>query len=312
MAVGIGGAGAWPLYGCCGPATSVTIVFPDDIGKYITFGPGSPGQVSVNCQGYALPSCRNGAIAWHCEDIPDPTQEIWNLTPPTGWNVTLTLQALPSENSSFGDVWLSATADTAMAGINLKVFFTEVATNHPGDGAGTIPNWFFYWKQTSAKSANYVSPNYDGTLVSLGQTRYEGGQWKAFIGPGAHTGSQIPDGPDRGLNFRGIDLFAYECRHEGRHVESYTQWYPNGYDPALDQDPWPDGRTGDQLPDAQEPALGGTWEAPLNGGPFIPGIPDTDLDGWMDGEDYTCWTQERWSVGHANDEDWANPGKQSH
>jgi len=68
---------------------------------------------------------------------------------------------------------------------------------------------------------------------------------------------------------------------------------------------------GDYLLDDDEPELGGTPENPVNGGPFVAGILDTDGDTMMDCEDYTLHTQAEWITGSADHQDWASPGQQS-
>ena len=136
-------------------------------------------------------------------------------------------------------------------------------------------------------------------------TVWENGAWVVFIGPTENDNYTPPLGGDNGGNsLNGIDNFAWTCRHEHRHLETLSAWYPNGYNAAIDLD-------ADAIPDAQEAALGGTQQNPLNGGPFTPGVLDSDADGWRDVENYTIATQTPWIEGSADSEDWSNPGHQS-
>jgi len=57
---------------------------------------------------------------------------------------------LPSDNDAFGGgkyltLWhedFPAHQDTQ----EVEIFFPRDATNHPGDGTGETPNWYYYWK----------------------------------------------------------------------------------------------------------------------------------------------------------------------
>lgn len=126
------------------------------------------------------------------------------------------------------------------------------------------------------------------------------GAWVAFIGNADNDSYTPPLGGDNGgVKLSGIDHFAWACRHEDRHVQTLSAWYPSGYNGAIDQD-------GDLIPDSLETTFGGP-----EGGPFNPATRDTDGDGMRDGEDYTVATQSAWSKGAADAEDWASPGHQS-
>jgi hypothetical protein len=98
-------------------------------------------------------------------------------------------------------------------------------------------------------------------------------------------------------------LLAWVARHEARHQETYSVWWPNGYDAQSDSD----SPSGDGIPDSVEPTLpqGATY-----GGPFDPSDWDSDGDQLNDNEDYVVHTQTPWSPGSANAEDWAHPGHQ--
>jgi hypothetical protein len=294
VAGGGGSALAWP--GCPTP-TSLSIQLPATGGKY-TFNNQSPGEAAVSCCACADPVCNNPLVDWAAETVVG-SQKIWNPDPPQNDNsVTLKYRGLPSNNTQFGNTWVRAMiAEYSLSDQNtLKLFFAEEATNHPGGGT---PNWFYYWAQTGA---GYGSLNYDANS-GLGRIDYVGGAWKAFLGHEDNEGYTPPEGDNGGNALDGIDSFAWAARHEGRHVTTSTAWYPNGYDGSIDGD-------ADWVPNAQEASLGGTQQNPINGGPFTPGVWDTDGDGQRDDEDYTCNTQSPWVEGSKNSEDWANPGHQ--
>ncbi len=221
------------------------------------------------------------------------------------FNVSFTYTGLPAYNSAFGFkslaaqyLWIPPGADYCPFG----VYFPEEATNHPGPGTGWLPNWFFYWMQTSA---GYGYPDYDenNTYSDYGYTIWDSsaGAYVHFLCTEANESYTPPDGPEgvKDETHDGIDSFAWLCRHEARHVVERNEWWPNGtIPPAADVD-------GDRIPDALEAGLNNP-----EGYQFDPAERDTDGDGWRDAEDYTMWTQEEWDIGSADSEDWANPGHQ--
>ena len=66
-----------------------------------------------------------------------------------------------------------------------------------------------------------------------------------------------------------------------------------------------DSSDNDDLPDSLEPGL-----TEQQGGPYEVGDPDTDNNGFTDGQDYVYFTQAAWTVGAADSQDWAAPGHQ--
>lgn len=275
---------------------SITITSPAE-GSKATFNNNTPAVKDITCTCTVNPAAA-GTVTWTCDDISGVT-ESW----PNGQNgnsKTLRLTNLPSSNASFGTHHVTATLSTLQVQANYKLFFpgTDNDKNHPGDGAGTTPNWFFYWKATNA---GYGTPYYKTTGGT--QISYVNNNWRAYLTSTDNNYYTPPDGDNQGNNLNGIDNFAWTCRHEGRHVTMSTTWYPNDYDAARDPD-------GDWIPDGQEPSLGGTQQNPINGGPFTAGVRDTDADGMRDDEDFTCYTQAAWTEGNADGSDWSNPGHQ--
>jgi len=271
-----------------------------------TFNSASPGVCNVTGTGTSGVIAENPNLEWEITAIAGSA-----LTsapnPPKGPNITFTYTTLPALNAGFGNKALTlrhpGVSEECKDTQTVQIFFdgNDNATNHPGAGAGTTPNWFFYWLQTAA---GFGAPEYNPGQA-LGSIKWENNTWVAVIGHADNDNYTPPAGGDNGGNLlKGIDHFAWVCRHEGRHVQTSTAWYPNGYNGAIDQD-------SDWMPDAKEPALGGTQQNPISGGPFNPAVTDTDEDGMRDDEDYTVATQTAWTEGGADGQDWANPGHQS-
>ena len=191
----------------------------------------------------------------------------------------------------------------------VKVFFDRDEKQNPvGAVDNTTPNWFYYWTQTSA---NYGAINFDPASV-LGRINgtppylpyvgngNAGDYRKLNIGQNAATDPNA--NPPEILT--GIDHFAWAARHEVRHQEQLSGWWPNGWQYAQDRDE----SVGDWIPD--------NHEAGLTGGPFNPNLirtfttsPTYDrLD--RDIEVNAVITQAPWGEGSANGQDWARPGKQ--
>lgn len=214
------------------------------------------------------------------------------------WVSTATFTTLPPVWDDFGRKTVTVKVETITKTADVEVFFDRDSTNNPG--FNRHPNWFFYWAQTSAGFGN---PQYDNTQPH-GSAEWINNAWVAFIGY-ADNGDYTPPmgGDNGGILLDGIDNFAWTCRHEWRHVQTLSSWYPQGYEIAIDQDQ-------DMIPDAQEATLGGTQQNPINGGHFDPTEYDTDGDGMRDVEDYTIATQKAWIKGSADSKDWANPGHQ--
>jgi hypothetical protein len=256
-----------------------------------------------------LPNCCHNLLDWDLDKVPTPDCNIrnnaegnliWTQNWPANnraWGPGDALNATINK-PRFGSDDLS-TAGELQASIRIAKYFdgSDNATQHPG---GISPNWYYYWSNTRATYGTHVyNPS-----ITTDTIRYIGGAWVAQISIISNDQYTCPAGGDLGgITIDGIDNFAWGCRHEGRHVEDATLWFPNNYNHDIDLD-------GDWLPDQEEPRLGGTLIHPINGGPFYPGFPDSDNDGIRDEEDYAIATQQHWRVGSADNEDWSHPGHQ--
>jgi hypothetical protein len=230
-------------------------------------------------------------------DLPSPNP--WPTSNGTWGSNTLTC-TLDSSNAAFtpsqdGELILTGTPSYFSNNQSVKVFFEEKGTQNPD---GTVPNWYYYWKQTGAYSGTV---RYDAAGGS-GYTNFVGGSWKAYCGPDSceKAGGGCWGGAE------GIDFFANICRHEMQHVSDMIQsWGAGaGHDPAFDAD-------GDWLWDAIEPYIGDGYD---------PTDPTTykdtfgyNNDGsvWLRDVEHYCLRREAaWTTGDADTVDWAKPGKQ--
>ncbi len=260
-----------------------------------TFNAANPGVCNVIARATGSIECNTKDINWTLTAIAGSIQTS-NPNPARGGRITFTYTGLPAINSEFGNKILRA-KDNHSDTETVQIFFSKEVTNHPGAGAGIIPNWYFYWTQTSANHGTHSWESGSET----GVTRFEGGRWRAFLrnaneSAAAGTWSRA----------EGIDFFAHMCRHEDRHrLDMIALWGANS-DRIPDQD-----RDNDYLPDEKEADL-------VNKHPYDPTLfgtyPDTFNYGQnplRDCEDYALRRQNSWHNGSANNEDWANPGHQT-
>jgi hypothetical protein len=286
----------------------------------------TPGYKQFGCWASASPSCNTPDLAWTKQSISGVTIT-WTPSPPVGGNVTIKLQNLPSLNSKFGQHWVKASVDGKYAYGYYRLFFMPNNTDHPASLSppddlrdGTEPNWFCYWKETTAYYGDGIhwSENLDrdpSGRVIWGVTDWVTPQFggsESWLGPhvvdegtdGSQLPQEIADGPAGGCFWKGIDLYGHAVRHEARHREVFAQpnWWPNGFERYRDTDEG----VGDLIPDDVEPAL----LDPEHGVPYDPARQDTDGDSVIDNEDYIFWTQSQYDWGGAHSADWSRKGFQ--
>lgn len=225
-----------------------------------------------------------------------------------------TYTGLPVESTDFGNKLVVMSCSNPVSttqSAHLQVFFPKLATNHPlpdaRTKAGVTPNWFYYWRKTSAGLgySNYYGGN---STIFYGRTVFENGAWIALIYNGAAGG----DGQVMG-GLEGIDLYAVTVRHEDHHIQDYSSWWPNNYVPSQDSG------DGDTIPDSIESTLShGNPPYPYGHAEWYDSTKYATYadhfgygpDGWNDSEDHTMHYQDFWEIGSANREDWSKPGKQ--
>lgn len=278
---------------------------------------GLNGVVTVPVQASVTPSRVTpnvtDLIKWTFAALPAGVTVSWDHPWPTdpasgqGANAVATLRGYPASNNDFGVKTLNMVLIRKSDG---KVFNQRSATLalffKQGDTATgrtpQVPNWYFYWSQTSATFGPHVyGPTDPG---NTGFTAFEGGHWVAHI--------QSAQGSTAGGtwgNASGIDLFANLCRHEGEHrIDLSALWGATSpRDPAKDLD-------GDGLPGATEPTLVANHAYdPANARTFPDHFQYLDPASTLnipDAEDYCLLREPAWTNGDADDEDWSDPGKQ--
>ena len=279
------------------------------------------GKCNVTAIGTSGVASQNANLQWQLEAINAINQGVGstltsNPNPPKGPNITFTYKGLPSLNYQFGEktLTLSHPNGGTPRTQTVKIFFngTDDATNHPGEGTGVTPNWFFYWKQTGAGYGD-VQYTQNGTLNGNAQTKFVNNQWVAYVSYNNnnwYTPFLVGDNAGNPLN--GIDHFAWVCRHESRHKQLDDQYFPNGpfqYQVTYDEFGLPVSNVNpvDQDGDGLADVLEGS------GSPYGYETDhiDTNGDGVSDLEDYVQRTQAPWTEGSNDSLDWANPGHQS-
>ena len=221
------------------------------------------------------------------------------------WIATATYTWLPTNNGDFG--LKSVTVTETNAGClnktaQFEVFFPKTEKNHPNPESGVSPNWYYYWKQTTA---NKVSGTMIYTNIARSNFDYFDGK-KVKLGNDA-AGTQIAAWGTP----KGIDCFAWTTAHEGKHHNQLTGFWPTNWVGTNDVD-------SDWLPNGQE----ATYMAPrtyiqTNAATFPDAIgygqnpiPDAeDID--MRSQASPFGLDPLWKNGDADTVDWANPGKQT-
>jgi len=96
---------------------------------------------------YKLPTINGSTFAWDSANAGDKSAV-------SGEHLTAkaSYTTLPTANADFGlkqaEFECDGHTDTLAKG-DFEVFFPKDEKNHPGVGAGTTPNWFFYWAGTA-------------------------------------------------------------------------------------------------------------------------------------------------------------------
>ena len=235
-----------------------------------------------------------------------------------GYWIDFTYEGMPEDNRYFGDdavvrAYLDpyrSCLDTEPKENPVRVRFSRDGEGNPNGGA---PNWFYYWSLTYAAQGLRAGEDFlfggectnprEG-YISLGN--YYGhvdGNLEEFfyICEGAQNknrNSVIKRSTD------GIDTFASILRHEWTHRTNYYRWWKEFYqqwrgNPRFPAEKWKVDRDVDFIPDRLEKKLG------LN-----PRKHDTHHTGYDDEEYLAYKSEEKWTIGGADEEDWACPGKQ--
>jgi hypothetical protein len=231
----------------------------------------------------------------------------------------VTFRGLPTKNSDFGrkKVWVEYDGKREPFEQAFEVFYPRDLKNHPGEGSGVSPNWFYYWSQTSANNATGIKMQYNPRAVPTGSSgRY-------YLHDFAIRRLETIYISDEAKNRQiaawgepvGIDSFAWTTAHEAKHHRQLTGFWPNIWNSDLDNDKG----VGDLLPDAIEatympdhpykPTELRTYKDTLGYNSREAMIPDWE-DICMRSQSSPYDLDVLWRNGNANAEDWSDKGKQ--
>lgn len=112
----------------------------------------------------------------------------------------------------------------------VRVFFHPEAKNHPGNGAGETPNWFYYWMQTGA--AEGLAALYSKVITSplagdsKPQGQYNYAEDAIYLSDAIYSGRCFPRSAKfGGGKSGGIDCMAEILRHENQHKLERWEWW---------------------------------------------------------------------------------------
>jgi hypothetical protein len=305
-------------------AGQINLVITAPVAKQkIAYSADSPGVLELDLKAQVTPAENQNEIQWEIPEI-EGSQKKVEPASEQGPSIHVTYRGLPSQNQAFGKKTIRATVKSGACQAEdereIQVFFPRDAKNHPG---GETPNWFYYWSQTKAR----VGPAKFGGLIkgcsggsgrdgTVGYYRNEAFDDFYYICDLKRLGADfrfqtvkwsgnLPDN----VSVTGIDTFAAASRHENAHLRHFKDWWAahrtsdkfkdtnrNG---ILDSVEEQKDKDGDLVPDLLEPGFG---LDPTKKSTF--GVADDD-------EEILTWKAEgEWSIGGADLEDWAKPGKQ--
>jgi hypothetical protein len=201
---------------------------------------------------------------------------------------------LPQNNSDFGLKKARVKHGGSNAGeAKFEVFFDRDAKNHPGAGAGSDPNWFFYWGQVAGGTTDLA---YGGRISTrFGYYDYNGsdGHLDKCIIYETVVKQDNPTGPK---GKAGMDCFGQTATHERKH---YQQFHASGFPVSNGVPVWTASMDTDTdwLSDSYEDSHG-----------FDKTKMDTDGDGINDLEEEPIAAESNWANDSQKDKDWAKPG----
>jgi len=279
-----------------------------------TFNNANPGVLTMNLKAKVEPSGVATYIKDHVRfkvDAIGSSVMAWNVANPGGkptsngdnLEAVVTFTGLPLKNSAFGKKSVKVKFNGNIQNSQVvEIFFPKAARNHPGIGAGTTPNWFYYWAGTAVTEYDLTSGMYsyaDGGAQNFAV--YNGNAKNPLIivyGPASagHT-AYVWNAVGINVNLRGVDTLTATLVHEKTHWQNDLNWLAGG--------PWYFKRDtdGDYLPDE--------WENLYSAHGFDPNKASS-FPGFPFGNDEEVWCEMNTYKAKANHSlDWANPGKQS-
>jgi len=247
---------------------------------------------------YKLPTINGSTFSWDGANVGGKSAA-------SGEHLTAkaTYTELPAANADFGlkqaEFECDGHTDT-LPKADFEVFFPKEEKNHPGVGAGTTPNWYFYWAGTAVTGYDLTSGTYSYAAGAAGDyAQYNGNPANPHYtihGP-ASAGHEQYTSAGLNVNRKGIDTLACTLVHEKTHRQVDQNWLAGGiWHGKADSD-------GDELPDDWEDANVAIGYDKNNRFSFA-GFP------YGDDEEVYCEYAANGTTGDAS-KDWANPGKQS-
>ena len=225
---------------------------------------------------------------------------------------TATYTGLPQSNSDFGLKIARVKHGGSNAGeARFEVFFPKDSMNHLGEGSGTVPNWFFYWKDgqvcgipdtamydSGSESYGYVRPGVD-EILRLGLKAPTKGD-----GPHAcNSGSSVYGSITITGQGKGIRCVAETVAHELGHLFFHRR---KAMYVGADGDC-------DGIINPDEAVIAGIKSDPLNPDTFnLASFIDPDYSDYGDEEARCRLIELNNSIKIYPTRDWANPGCQSY
>ena len=312
-----------PLFEWVTPKES-PVTMPDDAGdgqNEFTYDSAAPGVLTIDLKVLVKPTGTAGLTGHDGVKFSDrcvftlPTITgstfAWDAANPGGKSTAsgehlsakATYTTLPELNSEFGLKKAEFTCDSetdVLPKAEFEVFFMKAETNHPGIGAGTTPNWYFYWAGTAVSGYDLTSGTYSYAAGGAGDYAQYNGDPAAphytIHGP-ASAGHESYSSAGLTVDRKGIDTLACTLVHEKTHRQVDQNWLPGGiWHGKMDTDH-------DELPDDWEDANAalGFDKTKATSFPTFP---------YGDDEEVYCERAAYGTTGDAS-QDWANPGKQS-
>ena len=253
------------------PPCRLLITSPKE-GHKLCFSGKQTGQLTFSLSATTKPARHEQKITWSLPQFDPATQvriEPKNLRGP---NLKVTLRGLPKDISGLGEKTFTARINTKKchksAARTVKMFFPRDAKNNPD---GSVPNWFYYWKQTPAArpKGQITALDYGGGTGDLCRTAGVTGIYNSKYGYKVllicdlsklktpfelvfplldRLSAQKYSGM---RTVRNIDTFAVAVLHEYQHFLTDHNWYSK----ISPQDLPKKDKDRDGLPDHLEPGL---------------------------------------------------------
>ena len=199
-----------------------------------TYSLENPGILTMHLRATVVPEGAAAKIAEQCcfeVDTISGSVQSWGErntagTPQVDGNDLIAMvkySGLPESNASFGikNARISFRG-TVRDETEYEVFFPRDGTNHP-TGDGSVPNWFYYWKQACTNmNLQYLAAAHSGRTPAMALWTYDTIPSKTLIQIGdGHPGKFKSYG--LGEEASGIDRFIMTIKHEERHVAQISE-----------------------------------------------------------------------------------------